>query len=955
MAALMLALCLCANACLPAAEAAGLLYYTPSTAHTVAFNQRSAIIDGTPTLMLSGAVHYTRVHEEEWERVFLLAREMGLNTIQTYVFWNAHETNRSQVGAGDWTGRKNLPRFIQLAAKHSLWVTVRIGPYICGEYYFGGIPVWMRESGAECFRCADTIWEKETQRWVAEVVNKISSSLATAGGNVVMLQIENEYNGDQVYLQEQVDMARKITTAVPWNLCHDVGPCTTVNTNSNGKYEYKALCTINGFWMDEYQTDTRQPCPAWIRDLQTGNPGQPLIWTEDQGWFDQWGVAQRVRDPRDQLYGIARFVAHGGSWHNFYMLTGGNNYGKQSGGEVVTAYAPDTVIDYLLLRHAPRFDYYSRFFHVLANISDALLHNPIPTAKALPAKPVAGGNVTSAAWGLNLGHCTDDDPSHPGALDSSQQFTMEGSAAAGTGSFAFQSVAAQLCLEPFAAHPQDPEAKSSALLVPCSRAGKWTYDAETQRLRSVAQHACVAPPNRGKQCHVCLDVKSSGGGIDLWDCKLRKPSGGGEDNQAFQWVAKEQGLKHGGLCLTVAKSANGAGAELAEYGAVSFLSNMGDADVLVTMPNGGAEMFMLNHSVYIVDSSTNTVLFNSSDLNGPATGRATESAEHVIAATRTTEWHAYAETPGSASSVASSVDGPVEQLHFTDGFSTDYMWYETTVAAAERYSVKVRGAGSGTILYAYVDGILIGNTSSRPRSLKDGELFVADGAGRHAPAPRTATLQLLSVAMGLSNGGVGPNSRKGLYATGPLSNGSACMVRVNGVDVTTRPWQMKWLMSGETKKIYSPESTGAVTWQPASAVPETASLVWFKALFDLPAGSSASVPNSTATAEPPAQLSYALSMVGANKGVAYVNGFELGRYWLEVGECKGQCAPPIKNGHCYMHWKGCGEPTQTLYHVPTPVLKPQGNLVVIFEETASVVAQRDLEMVKLVELHAHPA
>ena len=58
-------------------------------------------------------------------------------------------------------------------------------------------------------------------------------------------------------------------------------------------------------------------------------------------------------------------MAHGGSWHNFYMLTGGNNYAKQAGGEVVTAYAPDTAIDFLLLRHQPRFDYYARFFKTL--------------------------------------------------------------------------------------------------------------------------------------------------------------------------------------------------------------------------------------------------------------------------------------------------------------------------------------------------------------------------------------------------------------------------------------------------------------------------------------------------------------------------------------------------------------------------------------------------------------
>ena len=105
---------------------------------------------------------------------------------------------------------------------------------------------------------------------------------------------------------------------MPWNLCHDIFPCTQVNTdNATGAYDYKALCTINGFWMDEYEKETFQPCPKWHDDLRKGNPGQPWIWTEDQGWFDQWGVGRRVRDSRDQLYGIARFMSRGGSWHNF--------------------------------------------------------------------------------------------------------------------------------------------------------------------------------------------------------------------------------------------------------------------------------------------------------------------------------------------------------------------------------------------------------------------------------------------------------------------------------------------------------------------------------------------------------------------------------------------------------------------------------------------------------------
>ena len=73
-----------------------------------------------------------------------------------------------------------------------------------------------------------------------------------------------------------------------------------------------------------------------------------------------------------------------------------------------------------------------------------------------------------------------------------------------------------------------------------------------------------------------------------------------------------------------------------------------------------------------------------------------------------------------------------------------------------------------------------------------------------------------------------------------------------------------------------------------------------------------------------------------------------------AGQCKGACAPPVKSGHCYMHWKGCGRPTQTLYHVPDEVLRPQGNLVVLFEETANSVQPRALSGVRLRALHDHP-
>ena len=134
-------------------------------------------------------------------------------------------------------------------------------------------------------------------------------------------------------------------------------------------------------------------------------------------------------------------------------------------------------------------------------------------------------------------------------------------------------------------------------------------------------------------------------------------------------------------------------------------------------------------------------------------------------------------------------------------------------------------------------------------------------------------------------------------------------------------------------------------WQPATEQLEaSATLAWFKASFDLPSWSATET-----------QTAIALDLSTMNKGVAYVNGFNIGRYWLKPGKCTGACAPPIKSGHCYMHWKGCDKPTQTLYHVPNEVLKPKDNLVVLFEETANSVQPRALAGVQLRALHEHPA
>lgn len=350
-------------------------------------------------------------------------------------------------------------------------------------------------------------------------------------------------------------------------------PCTAVN-NKTGVYDYKAICTINGFWMDEFDKETYQPSPKWHADLQSGNPGQPWMWTEDQGWFDQWGVAKRVRDSGDQLYGIARFFARGGAYHNFYMLTGGNNYGKLSGGVVATAYAPDTVIDSLLLRHQPRFDYYSRFFHAIANVSAEL----VASAAIPPSIPLPTGNSSASGGTVSVGHCTDDDPSHVGVLDASQQWHPTSHIAPGT-TFALSNAYLDLCLDPLG--PTNPPALKKC---DSTTSLEWSYNQATQQFQSVSTRPCQVPASKGQQCHVCLDLAGSSS-LDLWDCKNQSSAA----NQEFSYDSKLFGVISGKgssrQCLT-ATATGGGGAEVTVYGNVAFLSNMDDSAVRILLRTG---------------------------------------------------------------------------------------------------------------------------------------------------------------------------------------------------------------------------------------------------------------------------------------------------------------------------------------------------------------------------------
>ena len=108
-------------------------------------------LDGQPFRILSGAMHYFRVHPDYWEDRLLKLRAMGLNTVETYVAWNLHEP---RPGEFHFDGGLDLERYLKLAGELGLKAIVRPGPYICSEWDFGGLPSWLLAGPGMRLRCA---------------------------------------------------------------------------------------------------------------------------------------------------------------------------------------------------------------------------------------------------------------------------------------------------------------------------------------------------------------------------------------------------------------------------------------------------------------------------------------------------------------------------------------------------------------------------------------------------------------------------------------------------------------------------------------------------------------------------------------------------------------------------------------------------------------------------------
>lgn len=288
------------------------------------------LLDGEPIRLVSGALHYFRVHPEQWADRLAAARAMGLNTVETYLPWNLHEP---EPGRHDFTGGLDVERFVALAEEAGLFVLLRPGPYICAEWELGGLPWWLLRDPDMRLRSSYQPFLDAVDAWFDVVVPKLLPMLATRGGPALMVQLENEfgsYGADPEYLAHLRDGLLRRGVDVP--LFTSDGPEEHMLTNGlvDG-----VLGTVN------FGSRAAEAFKAFRGHRAEG----PLMCMEFWcGWFDHWGERHHAREAQDAAATLDDILGAGASV-NFYMWHGGTNFGYLNGANHGEGFEP-TITSY---------------------------------------------------------------------------------------------------------------------------------------------------------------------------------------------------------------------------------------------------------------------------------------------------------------------------------------------------------------------------------------------------------------------------------------------------------------------------------------------------------------------------------------------------------------------------------------------------------------------------------
>jgi len=152
-------------------------------------------------------LHYPRIPREYWEHRIKLSKAMGMNTICIYLFWNLHE---QQPGQYDFKGQNNVAEFVKLAQKNGMYCIVR--PVCVCRVGHGQLAlVAPEETGRAGAHPERSVFHGPDQN-VPEAAKQLAPLQIQNGGNILMVQVENEYatfGDEQAYMEATRNAVRE--------------------------------------------------------------------------------------------------------------------------------------------------------------------------------------------------------------------------------------------------------------------------------------------------------------------------------------------------------------------------------------------------------------------------------------------------------------------------------------------------------------------------------------------------------------------------------------------------------------------------------------------------------------------------------------------------------------------------------------------------------------------------
>ena len=294
--------------------------------------------NGKPWIGVMGEFHFSRYSRENWHRELAKMKAGGITIVSTYLFWIYHEEIEGKM---DFDGDNDIRAFIEECKDVGLDVVIRIGPWAHGECRNGAFPDWLLKKDYK-LRDNNEEYLAVVKKWYQSIYNEVKGLFYKDGGNIIAVQIENEFVDNAEHLAKLKEIAVE---------CGFIAPIYTVtgwNSASGAKIPVDEVVPVFGGYCEapwENHMNRLSPSPHYFFNRMRNDSaiGTDLIAkTQSDGWqlpYERYPFAtcelgggievthhrRPIIKPMD-IYAVSLVkLGDGNNLVGYYMYHGGTN------------------------------------------------------------------------------------------------------------------------------------------------------------------------------------------------------------------------------------------------------------------------------------------------------------------------------------------------------------------------------------------------------------------------------------------------------------------------------------------------------------------------------------------------------------------------------------------------------------------------------------------------------